>query len=89
MNRLVKSVPVILTCLLIAWTLAVYRYSQYDDAWAIDPALLVFPVALLWHIALIVVEKPRYLFVWYAIIHLPILLIIWFGCLMAISKDSI
>jgi hypothetical protein len=87
-RRFLVIFPVLLTLLLIIWTLAVFKFSKYGD-WLGYPALLTFPAAFLWHIVLIAVEKPKWLFVLYAVIHLLLLFGIWLGCLMLITKGSI
>ena len=87
MRRLFIILPILLMLLLIIWTLAVYKFTQYGS-WEIYPALLIFPLALLWHIFLIIIEKPKLFFVSYAVIHLLLLFGLWLGCLMLISKDS-
>jgi hypothetical protein len=88
MRRFLILSPVLLTLLLIVWTLVVYRHTKYGD-WQIYPAVLVFPIALLCHILLIIIDKPKLIFVLYAVVHLIILALIWVGCLMLISKDSL
>lgn len=88
MKKIFTFVPVFLTLLLILWTAVVYEYSQYGS-WHIYPALAIFPLALSCHIALIILNSPRMPFALYALGHLGILLLIWFGCLMLISKDSL
>ncbi len=82
-----KLGPIGLTVLLIIWTIVVSPYSRYGDNWAVYPAVLVLPVALIWHVALVFLEKPRYVFVLYGFVHLAILFAIWMYCLMKISKD--
>lgn len=79
--------PVALTLLLVVWTALVYEHTRYGD-WPIYPALLIFPAALLWHVVLIIREKPKLPLVLYALIHLLVLAVIWLACLMLISKDS-
>jgi hypothetical protein len=88
MRRLFVLFPILLTLLLIAWTLLVYKHTRYGD-WPIYPALAIFPIALLWHIALIAIQKPRSTFILYAVVHLALLAVVWVACLMLISKDSI
>ena len=80
--------PVAVTALLIIWTALVYGISQYGD-WYIYPALVALPLVLILHIALVVMLKPRMTYIIYAIGHLCAFCLLWFGCLMLISKDSI
>ena len=81
--------PIFLTLFLVLWTLSVSPYSKYGDNWAIYPAMLVLPAALLWHVALIWFQKPRLPLIVYAVIHLVLLFWIWVYCLMKISRDSL
>jgi len=86
-KKIVVASPIAITCLLMAWTAAVYRYSD-SGTWHIYPALAVLPLVLVWHLALIVRYAPRAPMVVYAVLHLCVLAILWPGCLMLISKDS-
>ncbi|MGB9430061.1 MAG: hypothetical protein WCC11_09370 [Gammaproteobacteria bacterium] len=88
MKKLIVTIPVILTALLLAWTGAVYRFSDYGS-WYIYPALVILPVTIAYHLALIILRTPRRRYVLYAFIHLAFLIPIWFACLMLISKDSL
>jgi len=75
--------------LLVVWTLAVAPHSKYGDQWAIYPALLVFPLIVLWHGGLVVYERPRLPFVIYGLLHLTVAFTVWVYCLMKISKDAL
>jgi hypothetical protein len=81
--------PLFLTLFLVIWTACVYRFSHPGDNWALLPALLIFPSAVIWHCVLIAHKNPKSGFVVYAIIHLVVLVLIWVKCLMLISKNSI
>jgi hypothetical protein len=83
------ALPLVPTAFLVVWTVLVYPFSKYGDNWAIWPALLVLPLALFMHIYLVVALRPRRSLVFYGIIHLAFLAVLWFGCLMLISKDAI
>jgi hypothetical protein len=87
MKRIILLSPVLLTLLLFGWTALVYKHSHYGS-WQIYPALAILPLVLVCHIMLIVLNKPRSPFVSYTLAHLAILIPLWFGCLMLISKDS-
>lgn len=81
--------PVVVTCILVIWTAAVYPFTTYGD-WEVYPALFAFPVAMIWHLAIIFkLRGNRKIASLAALGHLGIMLIVWFGCLMAISKDSL
>jgi len=80
--------PVLLTLLLALWTALVYKYSS-NGSWHIYPALAILPLVLVCHIALIVLKTPRVPFVLYTVLHVIVLVPLWIGCLMLISKDSL
>jgi hypothetical protein len=82
-------VPVVITLLLLLWTLVVYPYSRYGDRWALWPALISLPVVIAVHVFLIVRYRPRWGYYLYAAIHAVVFVPHWFGCLMLISKDSL
>jgi hypothetical protein len=84
--------PVFITLLLIGWTIIVSPYSQYGDNWAILPALIMVPIVFFWHMFLIFYNRgkeKKILFSFYAVIHFLMFLVIWFYCLMKISKDCL
>ena len=82
--------PISVTLLLVLWTLAVSPTSSYGDDWAVWPAMLALPIALLWHMTAIVNAPGQRRFVsLVAIGHLAVLVPVWFLCLMLISKDSL
>jgi hypothetical protein len=82
--------PSILSGALVVWTAAVYPFSAYGDSWAIWPALLVFPIVVIWHCALIFKFRGNRLNAFIAALaHLSLLSLVWFSCLMLISKDSL
>lgn len=83
------AAPLLPTLFLIGWTAAVYPHSTYGDNWAIYPALLVWPAVLVWHVILVITSRPRTFWVLYGVAHVMLLSVIWVGCLMLISKDSL
>jgi hypothetical protein len=80
--------PVLLTALLFIWTAGVYRYSHYGT-WHIYPALLALPLIAVSHAVLIARSSRRGPAVLYAVVHICLLVPLWLGCLMLISKDSL
>ena len=91
-QQTLKIAPLIITLLLILWTMAVSPFSHYGDNWAIYPALLMAPLVLLLHLFLIVLGKgtaAKLRLLSYALIHGAIFFFIWINCLMRISKDSL
>jgi hypothetical protein len=83
-----KLTPLAVSGLLIVWTAAVYKASYYGS-WHIYPALAALPIVLLLHGMLIVRAIRRGPLIVFAIVHLVFFVILWVGCLMLISKDSL
>lgn len=86
--HLFRALPVLVTALLIAWTAAVYPFSEYGDTWAIAPALIAAPTVLLLRATLVVRGPHRWREMVYAALHIAAFAVIWIGALMLISKDS-
>jgi hypothetical protein len=80
--------PLGLTALLIAWTGLVYKQSGYGT-WHIYPALAILPLVIVSHAALVWTSNPRLPAFRIAAAHVVVLIPIWLGCLMLISKDSL
>jgi hypothetical protein len=87
-TKIIVFLPVLLTLLMVAWTALVYSHSSYGS-WHIYPALAIAPVILICHVALIAKNSPRSPFILYCIAHVLLVLPLWVGCLMLISKDSL
>lgn len=87
MKKSLVIAPLVLTVSLLVWTALVYKTAHYGS-WHIYPALAVLPLAILYHVALIIFERPRHYYVAFAVLHIGILFPLWFLCLMLISKDS-
>ena len=81
--------PMFLTAILILWTILVSPYSKYGDTWAIMPALVAAPLVLGLHILVAYRNKWRMDVIVYGLVHCILFFVIWLGCLMRISKDSI
>ena len=87
-----NAFPLLFTIFLILWTLVVSPHSGYGDKWAIMPAAIVLPVVFAWHVFLVILRKTldkKAKFLLFGIIHVVLLVPIWFLCLMLISKDSL
>ncbi len=81
--------PIYLTIVLIIWTMIVKPYSKYGDYWAIDPAIILFPIVFIIHIIIMYKKEFKMKYVIYSLVHLTIFFSIWLMCLALISKDSI
>ena len=88
-RAIIQYTPVALTVALVLWTILVSPYSKYGDNWAIYPALLVFPLVVLWHIGLLILSRPKMFLFIYGLLHVLILFYVWLLCMMKISKDSL
>jgi hypothetical protein len=86
---LMRAGPLGLTAVLLVWTWLVSPYSQYGDDWAVYPALVLYLAIVVWHLGLIVTQRPRGAFVLYAVTHVVLLTPVWYICLMKISKDAL
>jgi len=75
--------PVSVTIALVVWALEVSPHSVYGDTWAIGPALLALPAALIWHVALIILRRgQRRVAALVAVCHLVLLAPIWIWSLI-------
>jgi hypothetical protein len=88
MKRLAVLMPVCFTIMLLAWWALASDYSSYGS-WHVYIAVAFLPLVLLWHLSLIVRNKPRMPFVKYALIHVVLFLPIWIWCLTFLSHDSL
>jgi hypothetical protein len=63
----------------LAWTNILAAEANDDEKWYIVPPMQDLVVlAVLWHIALVVVEKGRHvLYLVYAILHTPAFYVVW------------
>ena len=84
---LLRATPLLLTVLLLIWTLTTTPFTSFGNRWAVYPALAILPLTLVSHIALIVARRPRLPFLLYALVHMPIQVYVWQLCLILISKD--
>lgn len=84
---MLRGAPLLLTLFLILWTLATAPFTSFGNRWAVYPVLVVPPLTLLLHIGLIVVRRPRWAFILYAVVHMCIQAYVWQVCLILISKD--
>ena len=80
--------PLIVTALVMIWTVLVSPFTQYGDDWAVYPVLLAFLVVLGLHVILVVRRPPRLTMIAYAALHLAFWVPFGIWCLMSISKDS-
>lgn len=82
--------PIAITFLLIGWTACVYPFSKYGDSWAIAPALISLPAVLILDVLIVVKQiQNRAIAVALSTVHLCVFVLLWFGSLMLISKDSL
>ncbi len=66
-----------------------YSPWQHRDSWAAYVILLGMPVTALWHLALIVMERPRAKYILYALGNLSFYVLIGFYCLFWVTGDTI
>lgn len=87
--KILNLSPIFFLILLIIWAKLVSPYSKYGDAWAIYPAILIFFLIIISHIALICTEKAKLPFIIYALIHGMVAFYFLIYSLTLISKDSL
>ena len=82
---------VLLSLLVLLWTIVISPYTSYGDNWAVYPVIVVAFIILIWHIFLVVVpkeiSKPKLIL--YGVIHLALFTYILILSLMLITKDSL
>jgi hypothetical protein len=66
-----------------------YSPWQHRDSWAAYAILFGLPVTTLWHLALIVAERPRAKYALYAFGNLAFYVLIGFYCLFWVTGDAI
>lgn len=81
--------PVILSALLVCWTLLVSPHTKYGDTWALVPILLVFLSVVAIHIGILVKRGWTAGLIVYGVLHIAIVLALSFWSLTLISKDSL
>lgn len=93
---LIVTAPILMNAMLIVWTAVVSPFTtRGDSAWALYPAVAVFPLVLIWHIGLQVAAhimsypERNWILPAYGIANCTVSLMLWVLCLLTISKDSI
>jgi hypothetical protein len=81
--------PVLLTALLICWTLLVSPHTKYGDTWALVPILLVFISVIAVHVVLLFKGGWTVGLIIYGLLHIALVLALSFWSLTLISKDSL
>ena len=66
-----------------------YYPWQHHGSWPAYAILLGLPVAALWHLALIVTERPRAEYFAYAVANLMFYILIGIYCLFWVTGDSL
>ena len=90
-----RASPVAVTLAYLCWSTAVESLVSFGSSphWAWVVTLAPIPLALVFHIALLIVESRRLLFSAYAALHLAVLTIIWyrlmFGIILHITGDTL
>src|ERR1700689_1288378 len=90
LTKIFRIGPILVTLLMIAWTIAVYPYTDLNQKWAWYTVWGMFAGALLWHAALIFTQQhtSRWQYAFYAFLHIPVSLFITFWCVVVITKDG-
>ena len=83
--------PIQVVPLMIAWTATVSSFTDSRDDWASYPVLGMLAAVALWHFALIATQKTwanRGAYFGYALLHIPVFVLVAFYCLLLITKDG-
>jgi hypothetical protein len=81
-------IPISASVLGMVWTAAVAPFTSYGNTWAQYPVFALFAVSVVVHVWLIA-KRPSFHQVLYGVVHLPMQVVVFFACLMLISKDSL
>jgi hypothetical protein len=81
--------PLLLSVLLICWTLLVSPHTRYGDNWALVPVPLVFLAVVATHIVLFMKRGRTAGLATYGVLHTIFVVALSFWSLTLISKDSL
>lgn len=85
----VKLAPLMLTAIVIIWTMIISRFTTYGDEWAAYPILVVFVITLILHVWFVVALQPKVPLVLYGVLHLLIQAAIFLYCIIIITKNAL
>jgi|SRR5688500_11867157 hypothetical protein len=86
LTKVLRLGPALLLPIVYIWADTCYRIGSGEarDWWRVYPFAAVMVVAVLWHLALIVVGKDKLYYAMYALWHVPVFLFaIFFACMYA------
>jgi len=81
--------PVLMTVLMMTWTIIISPYTGFHDRWAIYPVFILLPLVFIYHVVLVIKGAQRPLLIVYGILHVLIFFYLWLFALTKISKDSL
>lgn len=81
LRKVFRMGPVSLSPLMFLWSGVSYLSSSGEshDLWRLVPLHVGLAAAVLWHVALIAVEKERKFYLGYALFHLPVFILLVHG----------
>jgi hypothetical protein len=91
-HKIFRLGPALITVVMVLGSAACYPWRDFID-WPASAILsfgilLGFPAAALWHLVLIVTERPRIEYVLYAISNLFFYAVLGFNCLMMLTGGT-
>jgi len=85
-HKVFRLGPVLIVPVMIAGSVAYSPWRHYDS-WPAYVILLGLPVALIWHLVLITMERPRAGYVLYAAVNLLLYLFVGLRCLYVVAVE--
>ena len=80
--------PATLTLVMVAGSAAYWPWRHYDS-WPVYAILLGAFVTALWHLFLIVMEREKIAYFFYALLHMPLYVVVGVYCLSIVTGDSL
>ena len=84
-----KYWPVLLSGLLVVWTLYISPITKYGDTWAIIPVFAIFLTIFIIHVLLLIKGRWNSGLWLYALVDIPVVFMLSVWSLTLISKDSL
>ena len=87
-KKMFRLGPAVLLPLMILWAQVCFRTgtSEAYDWWRMHPIYAAVAVVVPWHVALLLVEKDRFIYLMYAVAHIPIFVVAAFISLLRATR---
>jgi hypothetical protein len=87
-RRVFRLGPATLTLVMAAASAAYYPWQHYGS-WMTYAIILGAFVTALWHLFLILIEREKIKYFLYALVNIPLYVVIGLYCLMIVTGDSL